>query len=159
MGTFYALGVATNIDGCTSKKALSKKEWEDILNERFDLELFDLIIKDNSIKATLKQEIFKNNIKDFFQKLKDITMSENVDYYLEEYGDDVERYQTAEDSLCVLDKEGNEIELCVVFALLFIEGKVSVEEFNIEPKLMNWLFRHTNFGNKLAGAIVSSIVG
>lgn len=35
--------------------------------------------------------------------------------------------------------------------------KVLVEEFSIEPKLINWLFRHANLDNCLAGAIISTV--
>ena len=43
--------------------------------------------------------------------------------------------------------------------MLFIEGKVLAEEFYTEPHLINWLFRHSNIQNKLAGCVISDIVG
>ena len=58
----------------------------------------------------------------------------------------------------VLDNEGNSIKLSTSMALLFIEGKVSVESFNIDPKLINWLFRHSDISNKLSGCVISDIV-
>lgn len=51
------------------------------------------------------------------------------------------------------------ITLSAEFAILFIEGKVAVEEFSIEPNLMNWLFRHVDLSNPLSGCIMTDIVG
>lgn len=43
--------------------------------------------------------------------------------------------------------------------MLFIEGKVMAEEFKIEPKIMNWLFRHANIPNQLTGCVMSGVTG
>ena len=55
--------------------------------------------------------------------------------------------------------DGQSIDVRADMVLVFIEGKVMAESFSVEPVLMNWLFRHSDFGNPLAGTVVSSIVG
>lgn len=158
MGTFYALGAVKELNANT-KKALSKDEWKMLLHERFDTELFDFTVNNCEMTATLKADIFKENIRDFFGKLKVITGDESIAYKFEEFGDEIEEYTTGRCNFYVVDGEKNRVKLSVFYALLFIEGKVLVEQFSTEPVLINWLFRHVDFGNKLAGAIVSDIFG
>ncbi len=159
MGTYYALGVVQDFNART-KKSLTRQQWEKILHERLNLDLFNVAVNNDSFSGTIKPEIFKKNIANLFQKLKDITGEiRAVDYYFISYGDDISQYPTECCEVNLSDSEGNQIELQTNLVLLFIEGKVSVEEFQIEPMLMNWLFRHSNFGNPLAGAIMSGIVG
>jgi hypothetical protein len=37
--------------------------------------------------------------------------------------------------------------------------KIADRIFFVEPVLMNWLFGHSDFGDPLAGIVVSSIIG
>jgi hypothetical protein len=55
--------------------------------------------------------------------------------------------------------QGQGMKLSGMALFLFIEGKVGAEEFEIEPLLLNWLFRHSSLENPLAGAVVSIILG
>ena len=157
MGTFYALGVIKSFNA-KSTKAFSLNEWSKLLTEKIDTDLFNIIIEGNHIEGSIKRNMFSDNIEGFYKKLKDITHEENIDYYFHEFGTEIENYQECYRIMHIHDLDSNNIALHIVFVLLFIEGKVSVEEFNIEPKLINWLFRHIDFGNRLAGCIVSSIV-
>lgn len=158
MGTYYALGVVKGFKAQTNH-AISKDDWERILNERFDTELFHLVLENNSITATMKQGVFKENIEGLFQKLIDITGNKWIGDYFQEYGDMIENYPSQQCNFSVFDNDKNKIKLFIDFALIFIEGKVLAEQFATEPMLINWLFRHARFDNKLAGAIVSDIIG
>lgn len=55
--------------------------------------------------------------------------------------------------------DGQSVDVRADMVLVFIEGKVRAESFSVEPVLMNWLFRHSDFSNPLAGAVVSGIIG
>lgn len=161
MGTYYTLGVIKDFQA-HSEQPLTEKEWKEILNERVDLELFDTKIDDTDVEALLKSEIFSENIADFYEVLRGILApveNKNMDYYEQEFGQDIENYQVGYTRLYLLGPQGSCVTLNITFVLLFIEGKVIVEEFDIEPPLINWLFRHCKMENKLAGCIVSSIVG
>jgi len=157
MGTFYALGVIKSFNA-KSTNVLSVDEWNKLLNEKIDTDLFDIITEGNHIRGRIKNNIFSDNIDDFYKKLKSITHEKDIDYFFLEYGTEIENYQDEDGIMYIHDSEGSSIALHIVFVSLFIEGKVLVEEFNIEPMLINWLFRHTDFGNRLAGCIVSDIV-
>lgn len=50
------------------------------------------------------------------------------------------------------------ITISATISILFIQGKVLVEEFSFEPKLMNWLFRHINISNLLTGCVMSDVL-
>jgi len=52
-----------------------------------------------------------------------------------------------------------QITIAAEIAVLFIEGKVLVEEFSYEPKIVNWLFRHSNISNPLTGCVMSDVLG
>ncbi len=158
MGTYYTLGIVKKFTAQTNA-AISQDDWLKTLNERFDLTLFDLTFEDKTIKAQLKQNIFTADIADFFEKLKTITGMRHIDYFHQEYGDRIDDYPHESDRFTFVDSEKNEIKMFVHFIFVFTEGKVLVEEFSAEPRLMNWLFRHSNFDNRLAGAVVSGIVG
>lgn len=145
-----------------SEQPLTEKEWKEILNERVDLELFDTKTFDTDIEGLLKPEIFSENITDFYKVIKGILMpvkNKDIDYYEQMYGKDIENYQLGYTRLYLLGPQGSCVPLNITFVLLFIEGKVIAEEFYTEPSLINWLFRHCKMENKLAGCIVSSIVG
>lgn len=83
----------------------------------------------------------------------------NLDDYFETFGTDINDYQIENTFISFQNKDGLYIKLWFRFAMLFIEGKVLAEEFYTEPVLVNWLFRNSKIENKLAGCIVSSIVG
>ncbi len=50
------------------------------------------------------------------------------------------------------------ITITAEIAILFIQGKVFVEEFSFEPKIINWLFRHIDISNSLAGCVMSDVL-
>jgi len=160
MGTFYTLGIISSLKA-TSTRLLKHREWVEILNERIDIQLFDLRTNDDQAEAFLRPNIFSENIAGFYSLLRSILgqqRNSNIDYYEKVYGADLENYQFADTTLYLQHYKGDQITLDVNFALLFIEGKVLVEEFDTEPILMNWLFRQSNIENKLAGCVISGIV-
>lgn len=158
MGTYYGLGVIKNLSATSKENKFLETEWRRLLSERIDMELFDIIFYENIIKANLKNIFFENNIEDFYVKLKKITTKESVSSYFKEYGTRLEDYPSQEMSIYLRDN-GKIVTIEIEAALLFIEGKVLAEEFNIEPLLINWLFKNSNFGNPLAGCVVSNIIG
>lgn len=160
MGTYYSLGIISEFVA-ESEKTLTQAEWEQLLTKRLDLSLFRLTIHGNKIYGSLYPEIFKENIKDFYQILKEIAgpnRSEKIDYYEKKFGSNLDDYHYSETVLFVEGSDGSLIKIGVRFALLFVEGKVSVEIFNTEPHLINWLFRNSKIANKLAGCVISEIV-
>lgn len=50
------------------------------------------------------------------------------------------------------------ITISAEIAVLFIEGKVFVEEFTFEPKIINWLFRNSSISNPLSGCVMSNVL-
>jgi hypothetical protein len=160
MGTFYTLGVIEKF-AATSNDLHSEMDWQKFLNEKIDATLFDLIIENGgkSIRGTLKEGIFENNIQDFYSRLIKITNDRSINNYFEHYGVDINNYHAGRIKMNFYLDENKEIIMTLNYVSLFIEGKVLVEEFSIEPKLMNWLFRHCDFGNPLSGCIISSITG
>ncbi|MDQ0175451.1 hypothetical protein [Bacillus chungangensis] len=160
MGTFYCLGIINKFTAM-SQNSLLKNEWENLLNERIDLNLYETSIQGTRVEGSLIDDIFKENIIEFYQILKEIsgpTRSSNIDYYEKEFGTNINDYQTSQTELILETSNGNSISLSVTYVLLFIEGKVSVEEFNTEPHLINWLFRNSRIENKLSGCVISDIV-
>lgn len=160
MGTFYCLGIINKFTA-TSRDSLLKNEWKNLLNERIDLNLYETSIQGTRVEGSLIDDIFKENIIEFYQILKEIsgpTRSSNIDYYEKEFGTNINDYQTSQTELILETSNGNSISLSVTYVLLFIEGKVSVEEFNTEPHLINWLFRNSRIDNKLSGCVISDIV-
>lgn len=161
MGTYYTLGIIRKFKA-SSHRPLTKEEWERVLNDRIDLKLFGLTYNHSELNGSIDSNIFKENIADFYNILKKIlgkNRNQNIDYYEAEYGTEIENYQEEYTRLDFEDGLGNSIRLDINFVLLFIEGKVFVEEFYTEPVLMNWLFRNSSIQNKLAGCIVSRIIG
>lgn len=161
MGTFYTLGVIHKFKA-TSNQPLTNKEWIKILNVRVDVSLFDLLITDVIVNGSLQSNIFKENIIGIYEILRGILGADrnpNLDYYEKEYGIDLDNYQMCRTSMNIQNEDGLNVRLDLTIALLFIEGKVFVEEFYSDPILINWLFRHSDIKNKLAGCIISNIVG
>ncbi|TMN21850.1 hypothetical protein [Lentibacillus cibarius] len=157
MGTYYALGIVKKFTA-KSNQELSEANWEDHMNERLDIDQYAVSVKDNVIEGVLKEKVFRENIEDLYNKLVQITNDRQVSVYLEDSGTDIEQYQTWRTGMTIKEYDSN-ITLTVELVILFIEGKVIVEEFSIEPKLINWLFRHASLSNPLAGCIMSDIVG
>ncbi|MGB7520352.1 MAG: hypothetical protein WA896_12040, partial [Spirulinaceae cyanobacterium] len=152
------LGVVKSFE--TKNSTLTTQQLEQLINERFNLELFNLNFDDNNFKGTLKPNLFQNNVADFFTRLKSILpQNQGVDAYFQDFGDDINEYPQEFSRINIYDAQGNKITLQLELVLLFLEGKVSAEVFNIEPQLISWLFRHSSFDNPLAGAIISDIVG
>jgi hypothetical protein len=160
MGTYYTLGIIKEFVA-ESHASYSEADWQKFLNEKIDTTLFELTIKseEKSLTGVLKKGIFENNIQDFYSKLVKITNDKAVDYYFEENGTDIDNYSDDSVEMYFYANENEEIIVTFRYVLLFIEGKVLAEEFSIEPKLINWLFRHCDFGNSLSGCIISSITG
>ena len=159
MGTYYSLNVVQSFE-TEATPSLSFEQIEKILNERFDLDLYEITFVNNSVKATLKPELFADHIEDFVNKLYRITnFSSRVETWLEEPIKNIENYEPEFEKWTISDEQGNTINLRGYLVSLFIEGKVGAEQFEVEPLLINWLFRHSSFGNPLAGAIMSSILG
>ena len=128
------------------------------MNERLDMEQYTLNFRGNAVEGELKKEVFEKNIEDFYNKLVNITNNEQISLYFEDSGTDVEKYQDWVTGMTVKEHSPL-ITLSAEFAILFIEGKVSIEVFSIEPILMNWLFRHVDLSNPLSGCIMTDIVG
>ena len=83
MGTFYTLGIINKFEEHATKgKSLSwgrerlplqKNEWIEALNSRIDPSIFNLEMKDDcTITGKLKNEVFKENIKGFYEILREI---------------------------------------------------------------------------------------
>lgn len=158
MGTYYGLGVVKTFQTRTIA-ALTTQELEKAVNERLNLDLFDVTITNHQLHGTLKANLFQDRIEDFFSKLQAIVTSSSVKFYWEEFGNDIDQYPYEDCTLKFSDAQNHQITIHMGVVFLFLEGKVSAEKFDLEPSLMNWLFRHSNFDNILAGAIISDIIG
>ncbi len=160
MGTYYSLGVVKNFTA-ESNEVLSYQEWINNLNQRFDTSLFNIQSNNGGmhIEGTLKKDVFEENISDFYEKLEKITHDDSIADYLDEYGVKIDDYYDDYTSIFFNTATNQEITVDITYISIFSEGKVSAEEFSIEPMLMNWLFRHSNFGNCLSGCIISGISG
>lgn len=159
MGSFYTLGVIHEFVAI-SDQSLSNMEWEEALDERVDLRIFDLHLKENELHAALDPHVFRENILDFYNVLRQIagpSRSVNIDAYEENFGVHLENYQYSYTNLYLENNHGCKIRINASIAVLFIEGKVRVEEFRTEPHLINWLFRNSKIDNKLAGCIISDV--
>ncbi|WP_188453365.1 hypothetical protein [Virgibacillus oceani] len=160
MGTFYTIGIIKEFKA-TSNQHLTANEWDKVLNVRVDLELYDLNFTDSGVVARLESNIFSENITDFYGVFKEIlgtNRNPNFDHYEKDFGTDIENYQIANTILNFQEINGRTVTLDIQFVLLFLEGKVMVEEFYTEPALINWLFRNSKIDNKLAGCVVSEVV-
>ena len=158
MGTYYGLGIVAKFEA-QAQNNLSMDIWRKILNNRFNIEIFDMAIDKSTVTGRLKENVFKENIENFINLLSAITESDSIGYSFRKHGTNIEEYQQFRTEMRVNDDYGKEVTVNITMVLLFTEGKVLVEEFSKEPKLINWLFRHSNIENKLRGAIISAIVG
>jgi len=160
MGTYYTVGIVKEFNVRTAK-ALDAQALEKNVGERFNLDLFEVSFREDFLVGTLKPSLFDEYITDFIEKLANIAPSSRatITYYLESYGNDIDKYPSEGCEFVIHDSDKNRIKIRATLALLFIEGKVGAEQFTIEPMLLNWLFRHSDFGNPLAGAVLSDIVG
>ena len=188
MGTFYTIGIINKFDARATKGTsrhyqfrdhlpLSETEWKEALGKRIDTAIFKLEMQeDGTIKGFLNNDVFNQNIKGFYDVLREILgegRNGNFDYYeknmirngeLQEINDNDEYYDTGypfewAHPLRILNKDGVEIQINCQFIMLFIEGKVLVEEFFTDPVMINYLFRHSNINNPLKGAVISQVVG
>ena len=157
MGTYYGLGVATYFHAY-SNTVFSIDKWKKILNERLDLDLYDVTINDSRVNGVLKEGIFQENIEDLYRILKEIAPYKQIDYYFKAYGTNIDDYDIGNTGMYLYDDDKNKIDFRAGLALLFIEGKVWAEEFSIEPKILNWALRHSTINNKLVGCIFGDIV-
>lgn len=158
MGTYYGLGVAHFFE-IYSNGSVNKEVWMKVLNDKLNLDLYDITFYSESIEGVLKERIFEDNVEAVFQLLKQITQDTNVDYYFREYGANRADYPYGMTYMKLKDDNGHEMLFKTELSLLFIEGKVGAEEFSFEPKIINWLFRHSNIDNPLMGCIFGDIVG
>ncbi|QKY70151.1 hypothetical protein [Lentibacillus sp. CBA3610] len=161
MGTDYTIGIVRDFTA-TANQNLSMEEWRLTLSDRLDLDCFALTEEESRLHGQLDESIFRNQIAGFYQTLGSILgekRNPNLDYYFETFGTDITNYQTAAERITLKKGNGLHIELHFKYALLFVEGKVLVEEFYTEPLLLNWLFRNSKIENKLAGCVISGIVG
>lgn len=161
MGTYYSLGIVHRFHA-KSNRAMSNQEWMEAIDERLDTRLFDMTPTELESKGNLQPGIFEENIAGFYETLRGILgpdRNPELDYYEQSFGNELEKYQWAVERMRYRSSNGASIQLNLEFALLFIEGKVLIEVFYTEPKLINWLFRHSPIENKLKGCVISSIVG
>ncbi|NJK28154.1 MAG: hypothetical protein HC925_06195 [Coleofasciculaceae cyanobacterium SM2_3_26] len=159
MGTYYGLGIVNDFSTRTVQ-SLTAAQLEQAVDERLNLELFEIQRQNGQLVGNLKAGVFESHGGGFLSADKAIANCDRrVDEYFQEYGTNMGEYPDEFCSVYFRDSEGNEINLRMTVVFLFLEGKVGVEEFDIEPLLLNWLFRHSDFENPLAGAVMSSIVG
>jgi len=158
MGTYYSVGIVKEF-AARAANAIDAQTLERVVGERFDLGLFDTDFQNGCLTGMLKPGLFNEHIADFVEKLVNIAPDsrETILYYLEKYGADIDRFPSENCKFVVHDAGKKRIDIRASLSLLFIEGKVLVEQFSIEPALLNWLFRHSDFGNPLAGAVLSDI--
>lgn len=157
MGAFYILGIIDKFEAI-STSPLNQIDWEQYINERLDLEQYTISLTDHVVKGKLREEVFKDNIEDFYKKLVEITREEEIAYYFHNNKTDIDSYHCRYTRM-TLDYPDTQITISAEIAVLFIEGKVFVEEFSYEPKLMNWLFRHIDISNPLTGCVISDVLG
>ena len=160
MGTYYAIGIVNKFEA-RAKRAIDPPSLEKAVGERLDLGLFDLSHADGKLEGTLKPGLFEKHIEGFVDRLTEIApdSKSTVRYRFESYGTDIDKYDSEYCQMRIPSPDGQSVDLRADGVLVFIEGKVMAESFFVEPVLMNWLFRHSDFGNPLAGTVVSSIIG
>lgn len=156
MGSFYILGIVNKFEAA-STSPLSQDYWEEYINERLDLKQYTVTLADHTAKGKLKEEVFKENIEDFYKKLIEITRDDKIAIYFEESKTDIENYQSRI-TVMTFKYHDTQITISAEIAILFIEGKVFVEEFSYEPKIINWLFRHIDISNPLTGCVMGDVL-
>lgn len=157
LATDYSLGIVRGFTA-SSLWSLPENEWRSLLHERFNLQLYDIQTEDKQITGVLKEEVFTENIEDFYMNFVTMLGDDYVLNWFRNNGTSLDNYDRW-GSIIFLKHEGLSIELKMELALLFVQGKVFAEVFTMEPKLMNWLFRHSHIPNKLTGCVWSDIVG
>lgn len=156
MGSFYILGVVNKFEA-KSTSPLNQAHWEQYLNERLDLKQYTTTLTDQTAKGELKEEVFKENIEDLYKRLIEITGDDKIAIYFEDSKTDIENYQSRI-TVMTFKYHDTQITISAEIAILFIEGKVFVEEFSYEPKIINWLFRHINISNPLTGCVMGDVL-
>ena len=156
MGSFYILGIVNKFEA-KSTSPLNQAHWEQYLNERLDLKQYTTTLTDNTVNGELKEEVFKENIEDFYKRLIEITGDDKIAIYFEDSKTDIENYQSRTTGM-TFKYHDTQITISAEIVILFIEGKVFVEEFSYEPKIINWLFRHIDISNPLAGCVMNDVL-
>src|SRR5690625_7352995 len=156
MGSFYILGIVNKFEA-KSTSPLNQAHWEQYLNERLDLKQYTTTLADYTLKGELKKEVFKENSEDVYKKLIEISGEDKIAIYFEDSKTDIDNYQNRTTGL-TFKYHDTQITITAEMAILFIEGKVFVEEFSYEPKIINWLFRHIDISNPLAGCVMSDVL-
>ncbi len=161
MGTFYSLGIVQNFTAkSTGATSSEPRDLESAVGDRLNLDLFNLRQNTTGLSGQLKPGILEDYLEDFVQTLKQIAnQNQKIDDYWNFYGTQWENYPLEYWSMEFKDAQEQTIKLSGKALFLFIEGKVGAEEFEIEPLLLNWLFRHSSLENPLGGAVVSIILG
>ncbi|MFB4472744.1 hypothetical protein [Virgibacillus sp. SK37] len=157
MGAFYVLGIVNKFEAISTNQ-LNQVNWEQYLNERLDLEQYTTTLTDYTVKGNLKEEVFKENIEDFFKILVEITREDRITTYFGDSKTDIDSYHSRY-TVMTFEYQDTQITISAEIAILFIEGKVSVEEFSFEPKIINWLFRHIDISNPLTGCVMGDVLG
>lgn len=157
MATDYSLGIVRGFTA-SSLWPISENEWKSLIQDRFNLDLYTIQIEDKQITGVLKEEVFTENIEDFYMNLVTMLGDDKVLFWLRSGGTNLDNYDRWP-SRIALKYDGMAIELEIELALLLVEGKVFAEVFTMEPRLINWLFRHSPIQNKLTGCVWSDIVG
>ena len=161
VGTYYAIGIVRKFTA-QARRAIAATALEDAVRKRLDLRLFELNhAADGTIQGTLKPGLFAQHIEGFVNKLAEIDRDcgSIIRYYFENYGTDIDQYASHECRMRIHHSEGLSVELLAEMVPVYDEGKVLAECFSVEPVLINWLFRNCDFGNPLAGIVVSGIIG
>lgn len=156
MGAFYILGIVNKFEA-KSTSPLGQIHWEQYVNERLDLEQYTTTLTDFTAKGKLKEGVFKENIESFYKKLVEITKDDTIATYFEDSKTDINNYQ-GRNTVMTFQYPDTQITLSAEIAILFIQGKVFVEEFSFEPKIINWLFHHIDISNPLAGCVMSDVL-
>lgn len=156
LGAFYILGIVNKFEE-KSTSPLGQVHWEQYLNERLDLKQYTTTLTDYTVKGDLKKHVFKENIEDFYKKLVEMTGDDQTAIYFGDSKTDIDNYQSRTTGM-TFKYHNTQITISAEIAILFIEGKVFVEEFSYEPKIINWLFRHIDISNPLAGCVMSDVL-
>lgn len=156
MGAFYILGIINKFEAKFTN-SLDQVHWEQYLNERIDLEQYTTTLTDFTVKGELKEGVFRENIESFYKKLVEITNDDNIATYFDDSKTDIDNYQSRH-TVMTFQYPDTQITISAEISVLFIEGKVFVEEFNFEPKIINWLFRHIDISNPLTGCVMSDVL-
>jgi hypothetical protein len=161
MGTFYSLGIVQDFTAkSTGNTSIELGDLEVAVGDRLNLDLFSLRQGPGGLLGQLKPGTLEEHLEDFVRTLKQIANQHSrIDEYWNLYGCQWENYPREYWVMEFKNAQGQGIKLSGMALFLFIEGKVGADEFEIEPLLLNWLFRHSSLENPLAGAVVSIILG